>query len=77
MSDTGSPAAPQKPLDRLLWRLACLLVLVGMTLSLVHFLSQKAWAFALFGTVGAVSTGGGMLVYGVVVFRELRFRKVL
>jgi hypothetical protein len=72
------PLSPERdPGDRRAGRGACILMLAGLSCSLLHFLSQSAWSFALFATLGFATMGLGLLLYGIAVVRELRQRKVL
>lgn len=73
----ADPDAGPGPSERRLGLAACVFMLVGLTCSLIHLVSQKSWSFALFGTAGFASIGLGLLLYGGGVFRELRSRKVL
>lgn len=56
---------------------ACLLALLGIGVSVVHFLWPVPLMFALFMTVGQGSFGLAMLLYLAVIFVDLRRSKVL
>jgi hypothetical protein len=79
MSETTSrddtKASPRLPV-RLL-SAACLLGLLGIALSLVHFIWPTPLTFALFMLFGQGAFGIGMLLYFTVILADLRRRKVL
>ena len=56
---------------------ACLLALLGIGVSVVHFLWPAPIMFALFMTVGQGSFGLAMLLYLAVIFIDLRRSRVL
>jgi hypothetical protein len=76
MSDGTGPLTPSKVSLRLTTA-ACILGLVGIFFSLLHFVMPNALTFALFMMLGQGSFGVGLLLYAVAVFRDLRRKKVL
>ena len=56
---------------------ACAFAVVGLTITIVHFLLPIPLLFALFMTVGQGSFAVAMLIYLVVVFADLRRKRVL
>jgi hypothetical protein len=56
---------------------ACVLALVGIGASVLHFLWPIPLMFALFMIVGQGSFGLAMVLYLVVIFIDLRLRKVI
>jgi hypothetical protein len=56
---------------------ACLLALLGIGVSVAHFLWPTPLLFALFMTAGQGSLGLAMLLYLAVIFIDLRRSKVL
>jgi hypothetical protein len=56
---------------------ACLLGLVGISVSLVHFFWPGPLKFALFMIVGQGSFGMALLFYSIAIFKDLKRRKVL
>ena len=76
MSEGTAPNMPSKTTLRLI-SIACVLGLLGIAVSIVHFISPTALTFALFMLVGQGSFGAALLVYAFAVLRDLRRRKVL
>lgn len=56
---------------------ACVLGLVGILISLMHFIWPTPLNFALFMILGQGSFGAALVVYGYTVVRDLKKRKVL
>jgi hypothetical protein len=56
---------------------ACLLALLGVALSLVHFLWPTPLFFALFMLAGQGAFGAALALYGWTIVADLRRRKVL
>jgi hypothetical protein len=56
---------------------ACILALVGIGVSVLHFIWPIPLMFALFMIVGQGSFGLAMVLYLVVIFIDLRLRKVI
>jgi len=56
---------------------ACVLALVGIGVSVLHFIWPIPLMFALFMIVGQGSFGLAMVLYLVVIFVDLRLRKVI
>lgn len=79
MSEPVTPPMPVRPSRWSVWLLsaACLLALVGLGVSLIHFIRPTPLFFALFMTVGQGSFGLAMLLYVIVIVKDLRRRKVL
>ena len=65
--------------SRLAWLVtaACVLALLGLGVTIVHFLWPIPLMFALFMTVGQGSFAVAMAIYLVVIFADLRRRGVL
>lgn len=85
MSEAAMPAPeapsetkpPKRRLTRKLMTLACILALVGIAVSLAHFLWPTPLLFSLFMTVGQGSFGAGILLYFAVIILDLKRSKVL
>ena len=56
---------------------SCLLALLGIGVSILHFVWPTPLMFALFMTVGQGSFGLAMALYLVVIFLDLKKSKVL
>ena len=56
---------------------SCLLALLGLLVTLLHFLWPTPLMFALFMTIGQGSFGLAMAIYAVVIVADLRRRRVL
>ena len=56
---------------------SCVLALVGLAVTIVHFLWPTPLMFALFMIVGQGSFAIAMVLYVVVILADLRRRKVL
>ena len=56
---------------------SCVLAVLGLGVTIVHFLWPTPLMFALFMTVGQGSFGIAMALYVVVILADLRQRKVL
>ena len=76
MSEGTSPVGPSKASLRLTTA-ACVLGLVGIFFSLIHFIRPTALTFALFMLVGQGSFALALLAYAGAVIRDLKKRKVL
>lgn len=64
------------------WRMrmigyACLAAILGLSITILHLLWPTALMFALFMTLGQGAFGAAMIVYAIVIFSDLRRRKVL
>lgn len=76
MSETPAPPpSPTAPVR--LVTAACIMALIGVTLSLAHFIWPTPLLFALFMIVGQGSFGLALLLYGVAIFKDLKRQKVL
>ena len=58
-------------------RAAVVLALLGLAVSLAHFLWPTPLLFALFMIVGQGAFGLAMLLYGAAILRDLRAKRVL
>jgi len=58
-------------------RAAAILALVGLGVSLAHFLWPTPLLFALFMIVGQGAFGAGMLLYAVAILKDLKSKRVL
>jgi len=76
MSDGTAPHTPSKTLLRLT-SIACSLGLLGLFVSVLHFVWPTALTFALFMLLGQGSFGLALLVYAFAILYDLRRRKVL
>jgi len=76
MSDGTAPLSPSKTTLRLITT-ACVLGLVGIAFSVLHFIRPSALTFALFMLLGQGSFGAALLVYVFAVLRDLKRRKIL
>jgi hypothetical protein len=76
MSDAPAPPKPPAGPVRLVTA-ACVLALIGVVFSLLHFIWPTPLLFALFMIVGQGSFGLALLLYAVVIFNDLRRQKVL
>lgn len=56
---------------------ACILALLGIFLSILHFVWPTPLHFALFMLAGQGAFGAAIVLYGVVILRDLKTRKVL
>ena len=56
---------------------AAVLGLVGLAVSLAHFLWPTPLLFSLFMIVGQGAFGAGMLLYAVAIFKDLKGKRVL
>ncbi len=86
------PAEPKLPIPapsgdtethvRRSWRIslitaACFCALLGLGVTLVHLVWPSPLLFALFMTIGQGAFGVAMILYAVVIFSDLRRRRVL
>lgn len=76
MSEGTAPGMPSKTSLRLTTA-ACVLGLVGIFFSLLHFIWPTPLNFALFMIVGQGSFGLALTAYIAAVIKDLRRRKVL
>jgi energy-converting hydrogenase Eha subunit E len=74
--DTGATNVPG-PRGPLLLFLACAFALLGIGVSIVHLTWPSPLMFTLFMSVGQGSFALGMLLYAVVILRDLKKRRVL
>ena len=76
---TPAPPAPEKRIRLSMWLLsgASLMTLLGLGVTIVHFLKPTPLMFSLFMIVGQGSFGLAMLLYAIVIFKDLRRRRVL
>ena len=58
-------------------RAAAILALVGLAVSLAHFLWPTPLLFALFMIVGQGAFGAAMVLYLVAILRDLKAKRVL
>jgi hypothetical protein len=79
MSGIAPNKSPGFRRSRLAWLVtaACILALFGLGVTIVHFLWPSPLMFAVFMTVGQGSFALAMAIYLVVIFADLRRRKVL
>jgi hypothetical protein len=77
MSGSASPPAAATRRSARLLTVACVLALVGVVLSVAHLLWPTPLLFALFMLAGQGAYGAAMVLYGVVIYLDLRARKVL
>ncbi len=56
---------------------SCVLALLGLVVTILHFLFPTPLMFALFMTVGQGAFGLAMLIYAIVILADLRRRRVL
>lgn len=73
----GTPAAPAPARPSRLVPAAVVLALVGLGVSLLHFLFPTPLFFALFMLVGQGCFGLAMVLYGAAIVKELRAKKLL
>jgi len=76
MSDGTAPGMPSKTSLRLTTA-ACLLGLVGLFFSLLHFIWPTPLNFALFMIVGQGSFGLALVAYAFAILKDLRRKKIL
>lgn len=76
MIDGKTPVAGSKASVHLTTA-ACLLGLVGIFFSLVHFIRPTALTFALFMLAGQGSFGLALFLYVIAVVKDLKRQKVL
>ena len=76
MSDATGPVTPSKRGQRLTTA-ACVLGLVGIFFSLIHFIWPTPLNFALFMIVGQGSFGLALAAYAAAILRDLKRKKVL
>jgi hypothetical protein len=76
MTDATGPLTPSKTTLRLTTT-ACILGLLGIFFSLIHFVWPTPLNFALFMIAGQGSFGLAILVYVFTVLRDLKRRKIL
>jgi hypothetical protein len=72
MSDAAPASRPP-----LLVTAAVLLALLGLAISLLHFLWPTPLLFTLFMMVGQGAFAAGMLLYLVAILRDLRAKRIL
>jgi hypothetical protein len=76
------PAADAATKVRTSWRIrlvtaACLFALFGLGITIVHLVWPSPLLFALFMTIGQGAFGVAIILYLIVIFIDLRRRKVL
>jgi hypothetical protein len=80
MTDAPAPpSAPKKPPTgpvRLVTA-ACIMALIGVLVSLLHFVWPTPLLFSLFMIVGQGSFGAALVLYAIAIFSDLRRQKVL
>lgn len=69
-------SAPPRTADRFL-PVACVFALLGLAVTVLHFVVPSPLMFTLFMTVGQGSFALAMAIYLLVIFAELRRKKVL
>jgi hypothetical protein len=74
--DAEEPADGGK-MSRTLLLVACVLTLVGLTVSVVHLIWPSPLNFALFMLVGQGTLASGMICYLAAVLLDLRRHKIL
>jgi len=75
---TDAPAPPQPPAGPVrLVTAACILALIGVGFSLLHFVRPTPLLFSLFMIVGQGSFAAALVLYAVAIFTDLKRRKVL
>ena len=78
MSDAPAPAPPKPPAGPVrLVTAACIMALIGVAVSLVHFIWPTPLLFSLFMLVGQGSFGLGLVLYTIAIFTDLKRQKVL
>ena len=77
MSDDASSPATQAAARPSMLTLACALALLGLAVSVLHFMWPTPLTFTLFMIAGQGAFGTAMVLYGVAIFRDLRRRRVL
>lgn len=80
--EPGTGAGETGTSVRRIWRIklvtaACLLALLGLGVSIVHLVWPSPLMFALFMTLGQGAFGAAMVLYAIVIFADLKKRKVL
>ncbi len=76
MSDGTAPGMPSKTSLRLTGA-ACVLGLVGILFSLVHFIWPTPLNFALFMILGQGFFGMALVAYALAVLKDLKRKKIL
>jgi hypothetical protein len=71
----GTAAAPGRPQRAL--RLSVALALFGILMSMIHLIWPSPLMFTLFMMFGQSAFGLAMVIYGWVIFKDLRKRKAL
>lgn len=78
MTDAPAPTPPKPPAGPVrLVTAACILALVGVAFSLLHFFSPTPLLFSLFMIVGQGSFAAALTLYAVAIFIDLKRQKVL
>jgi hypothetical protein len=70
-----SPKPPAGPVR--LVTAACILALIGVSVSLLHFLMPTPLLFALFMIVGQGSFAAALVLYAIAIFTDLKRQNVL
>jgi len=76
MSDAPATPKPAAGPVRLV-TIACVLALIGVVFSIIHFIWPGPLLFALFMIVGQGSFGLALLLYAIAIFSDLKRQKVL
>ena len=58
-------------------RVAVILALIGLAVSLAHFVWPTPLLFSLFMIVGQGALGAGMVLYLIAILKDLRSKRVL
>ena len=76
MNATDAPATAPVPHTKGL-RLAAILALFGILLTIIHLVWPSPLMFTIFMLFGQTAFGAGMAIYAWIVFRDLKRRKAL
>ena len=78
MTDAPAPTPARPPPGPVrLVTAACIMALIGVGFSLVHFVWPTPLLFSLFMIVGQGSFGVALVLYAVAIFTDLKRQKVL
>ena len=78
MTDAPAPAPPKPPAGPVrLVTAACIMALIGVGFSLLHFVRPTPLLFSLFMIVGQGSFAAALVLYATAIITDLKRRKVL
>jgi F0F1-type ATP synthase assembly protein I len=77
MSEPEAPTVRRRRLQGILISVACLMTLLGLGISLAHYLHPSPLFFTIFMLAGQPILGISMVLFGVVMVRELKRKQVL